>query len=60
MNRARKIKIKLARSTPRNSVVAALATGKGSGKAGSHRQQAASVRQAAKKALRDELRRLSS
>ena len=58
MTRARKIKIKLARSTPRNPVVAALATGKGTGKAGAHRKQAASERQAAKKALQKELARL--
>lgn len=51
---ARKIKLKLAQSKPRNPLVAAAAQRK----AGSHRKPASAQRQAAKRDLKNELKGL--
>jgi hypothetical protein len=54
MNSARKIKLRLAQSKPRNPFVPAAARRK----AGEHRKSKSSQRQAAKKALKKELKYL--
>ncbi len=51
MTSARKIKVKLAQSKPRNPVVASLAKSAGSGRAGKHQKSKSAERQAQKRAL---------
>jgi hypothetical protein len=59
MTSARKIKIKLGKSKPRNPVVQSLAKGQITGKAGRHQKSASAERREAKKALQKELVKLA-
>ncbi len=52
MTSARKIKIKLGKTQPRNPVVASLSKGQISGRAGKHQKSKSAQRQEEKRALR--------